>query len=160
MTDNVFAPPKSNLDAPRGEGEVAPPLWNPNAAATWSLFLSSAFGAYLHMRNWRALGEHRLANQARLWMAGSVAVYTLTIFFASLTLADNTAPRLIGIALLITWYLIAARAQVRYVKERFGDTYPRRGWLVPLVLGFVILVFLLLAIVLIAAAIRVAVGAR
>lgn len=32
-------------------------LWNPNAAANWSLLFTPLFGAYLHMLNWRSLGE-------------------------------------------------------------------------------------------------------
>ena len=161
MTEtNVFAPPKSNLDGAPGPGEQAPPLWNPNAAASWSLLLSSAFGAYLHMRNWRALGEHRLADQARIWMAVSIGVLVLTIFFGTLTGAGYGIGRLISFSILIAWYFVGAKAQVREVKERFGDAYPRKGWLLPLVLGFLILCAAAFSIAFAAAFIRIAAGAR
>ena len=137
MSDNVFAPPKANLE--REASEEAPALWNPNAAANWCLLLSTAFGAYLHMKNWQALGEADLALASRRWLIVSVAVLTAAIlgsaFFPRVSLAVNAA----GFILLISWYFASARAQARYVRERFGDTYPRKGWLLPIFLGFVIL---------------------
>ena len=54
MTPNPYAPPKAEV-ADVGRTEVAPALWNPNAAASWSLLFSPAFGAFLHMKNWQAL---------------------------------------------------------------------------------------------------------
>ena len=56
MSTNPYAPPKAVVAdiAPRQD---SPPLWNPNAAANWSLLLSPAFGAFLHMKNWEELGE-------------------------------------------------------------------------------------------------------
>ena len=32
-------------------------IWNPDAAANWCLLFSPVFGTWLHMKNWRALGE-------------------------------------------------------------------------------------------------------
>jgi hypothetical protein len=40
---------------------------------------------------------------------------------------DNFASTL-KLVLLIAWYVGAARSQARYVKDRFGTSYPRRGW--------------------------------
>jgi hypothetical protein len=51
MTTNLYAPPKAQV-ADIVQGEAAPALWNPGAAASWSLLLSPAFGAFLHMKNW------------------------------------------------------------------------------------------------------------
>ena len=51
---NPYAPPKAVV-GDVFDGEVAPALWNPTAAGSWSILFSPIFGAYLHMLNWRAL---------------------------------------------------------------------------------------------------------
>ena len=71
VSDNVFAPPKANLE--REATEEAPALWNPNAAANWCLLFTAAFGAYLHMRNWQALGQPDRARASRNWMIAVIA---------------------------------------------------------------------------------------
>ena len=156
MTDNVFAPPKSNLDGAPGPGEQAPPLWNPNAAANWSLLLSAAFGAYLHMKNWQALGEQEKARQSRAWMIAVVAILALSIFAGAFLGAG--VGNLVGFVLLITWYLTSARAQAAYVKERFGSRYPRRGWVLPIVVGLVVVVLGGFSIGIVAAIIQLAIA--
>lgn len=35
-------------------------------------------------------------------------------------------------ALMIPWYILVARPQMKYVKERFGGTYPKKSWKQPL----------------------------
>ena len=40
-------------------------LWNRSAAARWSLVFTPAFGAFVLMRNWHALGEPERAASAR-----------------------------------------------------------------------------------------------
>jgi hypothetical protein len=50
MTTNLYAPPKAQV-ADIVQAEAAPALWNPGAAASWSLLLSPAFGAILHPHN-------------------------------------------------------------------------------------------------------------
>jgi len=73
-----------------GDGEhsdqTRPALWNPNAAAMWSLLLSPAFGAYLHAANWRSLGnQHRAAaNMGWFWLTVGVLVFSLATPFLPL----------------------------------------------------------------------------
>ena len=50
------------------------PIWNPNAAASWSLPFSPVFGAYLHMLNWRSLGEEAKAATARTWLIAGLTL--------------------------------------------------------------------------------------
>jgi len=45
-------------------------LWNPTAAALWSLLFSPALGAWLVMRNWQRLGKPDKARQALCWFVG------------------------------------------------------------------------------------------
>jgi len=39
------------------EANEAGAIWNPNAAANWSILFTPAFGSYLQMLNWRTLSE-------------------------------------------------------------------------------------------------------
>lgn len=110
---------------PDGEAS-APALWNPNAAANWSLILSPAFGAFLHMKNWHALGEPEKAGTARSWFISVLVILgAVTVFGAFL---PEGASRATGLGLLLGWYFASARAQSAYVKDRFGTAYPRKSW--------------------------------
>ena len=148
---NPYAPPTARVDdvvAPTTE--AAPRLWNPNAAVNWSLLFSPAFGAWLHMKNWQALGELQKAKTAKTWIVISLALI-LGLSLASGLLPDSTgldrATRSFGLVLLVAWYLSAGRAQALLVKQRFGKSYPRRRWAQPLLwavgamIGFFALVF-------------------
>lgn len=105
-------------------------LWNPSAAANWSLLFTPAFGAYLQMLNWRALGEPERAIRARIWFTISVAVSlaSLPLAAARWTEYPGSPIQLATVAVLVGWYFAGARDQVRYVKEKFGETYERRPW--------------------------------
>ena len=142
MTPNPFAPPRSEV-ADVVRGEAAPPLWNPNAAASWSLLLSPAFGAFLHMKNWQALGEPDKAATAKTWFIVIlfllVGVILLSAFMPEVKALDGLS-RIVSIALLLSWYFSSARSQVAFVTGRFGTNYPRRGWLKPISLALLALV--------------------
>jgi len=128
---NPYAAPSARV-ADAGS-EAAPPLWNPNAAASWSLLLTPAFGALLHMLNWRELGEEGKAGAAKGWFIASLVMLVVYLVFAIAQPALDM--RYLGFAYLLTWYFAAARGQARYVKDRFGNDYPRKGWGKPLLLG-------------------------
>ena len=95
-------------------------LWNPNAAANWSLLFSPAFGAYLHMKNWEALGETEKVNSSRTWF-----IFSLILSFLG-----------IGFFVLIAWYFSIGKKQVTCIKENFGENYTRKSWSTPLLIGF------------------------
>jgi hypothetical protein len=150
VTENLYAPPKSKV-ADFGHDGVSPAIWNPNSAANWSLLFSPAFGAYLHMMNWEALGEPGKASVAKVW------VWVTLVALAGTTLAGAFLPnsksldglsRIVGVVLLLSWYFSSARSQTQYVKSRYGKDYPRRSWGKPLLLGclalvgFVVFVFI------------------
>jgi len=152
-TRNPYAPPEAEVADVAGPSavEAAPALWNPGAAASWSLMFTPIFGAILQMKNWQALGEPDKAATAKAWAWGCVA------FFVALTLLGAFLPdskamdglsRLSAFALLITWYYANGKAQQAYVAARFGKTYPRKGWAKPLSLAVLgIMGFLLAAVV-------------
>ena len=62
--------------------------------------------------------------------------------------ALDSGTRLLGLVLLVTWYITSAKAQAKVVKERFGNDYPRKGWLLPIGVAFgCIFVFFVLMVV-------------
>ena len=140
---NPYAPPKSEVDDVVRLGTAAPPLWNPGAAASWSLLFSPIFGATLHMKNWQALGEPEKAAGARLWIWASLAVFVLLAIASVLVENEkgmDAASRAAALGLLLAWYAANARHQTAYVTARFGKGYPRRGWAKPLLLAVLALV--------------------
>ena len=47
-------------------------VWNPDAAAGWSLIFSPVFGSYLHMCNWRTLSEPKKEASSKTWFYISI----------------------------------------------------------------------------------------
>lgn len=129
MSINPYAPPTAVIQE-SVQPEEAPMLWNPNAAANWSLLFTPAFGAYLLMKNWQALGESKRATSAKRWMIASLILLGLFLIFL-----PAAAMRAVGFSVLICWYFLSVRPQVAYLKERFGTAYPRKGWAKPLLFG-------------------------
>jgi len=137
LSTNPYAPPKSVVADIETRAD-SPLLWNPNAAANWSLLFSPAFGAFLHMKNWEALGEPAKAAAAKAWAIAAVSILIalpLLVVLAPGMRVLQSLSSLLGIVLLISWYASSGRPQVRYVKERFGNSYPRRGWSAPLLIA-------------------------
>lgn len=140
MDQNPYAPPTAEVDdtPPHPAAAPAPALWNPNAAALWSLLLTPAFGAFLHMKNWQALGESARAETSRKWFVGVIAVM-LGAALVGLLLPESKAvdafSRAFGLALLISWYMQNGRGQIQFVLGRYGKAYPRRGWALALLYG-------------------------
>jgi hypothetical protein len=118
------------IDAPCPD---APPcgLWNPSAAATWSLVFTPAFGAFIHMQNWQALGQPEQAAAARKWFYASLALLVVQIWTRALNARFGTEPLLLhpaGLLFLLVWYVGAARPQARLVRARYGARYQRKRW--------------------------------
>lgn len=138
LSSNPYAPPKAQVRDVAAAG-AAPPLWNPNAAANWSLLFTPVFGALVQMKNWQALEEPGEATTARNWAILTVVVM-IALPIADLFLVSSRStlrlPQSLGWIPLIAWYFAHGRSQIRYVKERFGNDYPRRNLAVPLLVAF------------------------
>ena len=137
MSTNPYAPPKAELREPLPT-EAAPALWNPNAAANWSLLFTPTFGALLQMRNWEALGQERKAVISKRWAIANLILLIVTpVITLSMKARSGAGP---GWLVLIVWYVANGRQQATYVKERFAGDYPRRGWGAPLGFGVLALI--------------------
>jgi len=128
--------PSQETSATQGAGLEPPRLWNPNAAASWSLLLTPAFGSFLHARNADVLGRTSEAKANRAWFYISLAYSVLVLiseFFPSL---PDRAFSLVAIVILLAWYFSAGRRQVIDVKYALHDNYRRKPWTKPLLIGF------------------------
>ncbi|MBH5328065.1 hypothetical protein H9Q10_00035 [Eikenella sp. S3360] len=121
--DERYRAPQSENTGSRSQG--TPELWNPNAAACWSLLFSPVFGAALHMLNARAMGDQELEKLNKVFMWGMVAVILLSVPIA---LIFNLNTNFVGLALLGAWYGGVGRKQVALVKDELGNDYPRKPW--------------------------------
>ncbi len=92
---NPDAPPKADV-ADIVDGQAAPALWNANAAASWSLLFSPAFGAFVHMKNWQALGEPAKASTAKTW-----GIATLLVLVVVSVASGWIKPLLLAVGALI-----------------------------------------------------------
>jgi predicted membrane channel-forming protein YqfA (hemolysin III family) len=106
-------------------------LWNPSVAACWSIIFTPAFGAFLLMRNWEALGDERQARQARVWFCFGLGLLGVRLFTAALNARLHNESNFIhwaGLIYLFGWWLFEAMPQARLVHAKYGPDYPRQGW--------------------------------
>lgn len=106
-------------------------VWNPSAAAGWSLVFTPAFGAFIHMMNWHALGQPEQAAAARKWFYASLALLMLQICTRALNARFGTEPLLVhpaGLLFFLVWYFASARRQALLVRARYGARYQRKSW--------------------------------
>lgn len=154
MSNNPYLPPQANLDV-AVNGEVSPALWNPGAAAGWSLLFSPVFGALVHMKNWEALGKPEEAARSKNWAIGSGVVLVVAIL-SGIVMPESKALDMLGrfggFALLIAWYAANGKDQIAFVAYGYGKDYERRAWGMPLLYALLGIVALVVCTIIIALA--------
>ena len=108
-------------------------LWNPNAAANWSLLFSPILGAWLQAKNWEALDEKDNAKKSMLW------VYFGFVFLIGVLFLPDNGGTVPGLIFLLAWYFSSGKKQAQYVKEH-DVRYQKRSWSKPLLIGCGVLV--------------------
>jgi len=126
------APLRCETPSPTTESKGA--IWNPNAAANWSILFTPAFGSLIHSINWRVLGNDAKAKAMLMWFYASIAILFLYVFMGVVGVEQKAAEGL-ALLFLIAWYFIVGRAQAKYVKANFGSSYDRRPWGKPLLIS-------------------------
>jgi hypothetical protein len=122
-----------------------PALWNPNAAACWSLVFSPAFGAFLHARNAQSLGRTDEAKANRTWFYASFGYFGFVLISTFIPAIPNAVFSVAALGILFGWYFSLGKKQIEYVKSHWQDRYTRKPWGKPLLvavgclLGFVAL---------------------
>ena len=106
--------------------DSSPALWNPNAAACWSLLFSPAFGAFLHARNAELLGRTDEAKANRVWFYASLTFLGLATLSVFVPAIPDIIFRGAGIGLLVGWYSTLGRKQIQYVKDTWQERYQRK----------------------------------
>ena len=125
-----------------------PALWNPNAAACWSLLFTPAFGAFLHARNAESLGRAGEAKANRVWFYVSLAYLGFVLVSIFIPKIPDAGFGGVALGLLLGWYFSLGKKQIQYVKETWQDGYQRKPWAKPLLVAFGCLIgFLLLSVV-------------
>ncbi len=66
------------------------------------------------MHNWHALGEPKKAATSKKWFYANLGLLPLQIW--------------LGFLFLLVWYFSFGRKQSKYVKEKFGKSYPKKPW--------------------------------
>jgi hypothetical protein len=112
-----------------------PTLWNPNAAACWSLLFSPAFGAFLHARNAESLGRTDEAKANRVWFYISLAYLGFVLVSIFVPVIPNIFFNVAAIVLLLRWYFSLGKKHIQYVKETWQNRYQRKPWAKPLLVG-------------------------
>ncbi len=135
MSNTQARKARTATTAPNGR---PPALWNPNAAAGWSLLFTPAFGAFLHARNANAMGRHGEAKANTVWFYVMIAYFGFTLMPIQFIpeLFFTVAP----IGLLLGWYFCLGKDQIRYVNETWQDGYERKSWTKPLITALCCLV--------------------
>lgn len=118
-------------------------LWSPDASANWSLLFSIIFGAWLHAKNWEELGEFKKAKKSMLWVYSGITILIVNMIIVELIDKSFFA---IFFWLLLIWYFLCARKQVKYIKDN-NIKYKKRTIYKPL--GIALLANLLLGILII-----------
>ena len=109
-----------------------PKLWNPNAAANWSLLFSPIFGAWLQGKNWKELNEWDEAKKSMMWV-----YFGFLFIIVSVYLPENYRFPL-GFSFLIAWYFTSGKKQIKYFKEK-GINYQKKSWGKPILISLICL---------------------
>jgi len=113
-----------------------PALWNPNAAACWSLLFSPAFGAFLHARNAQTLQLEKEVKANKVWFYVSLGYLVFVLISIFISAIPEALFRVAAIGLLLGWYFSLGKKQIVYVKATWGEGYERKPWKKPLLIGF------------------------
>jgi hypothetical protein len=124
------------MTTPTTSTDPSPALWNPNAAACWSLLLSPAFGAFLHARNAESLGRTDEAKANWVWFYVSLGYLGFVWASIFVPVIPNILFDVIAIGILLGWYFSPGKKQIQHVKETWEDRYQRKPWAKPLLVGF------------------------
>jgi len=106
-------------------------LWNPNAAVNWSILFGAPLGSFLHARNWGSMGENGKKKRSLVWFWTTATLTAAAIIFP----VDKRVYGGVWLWSLILWYFISARAQAKYVRETYGSSYRRKGFVKPLLIA-------------------------
>ena len=128
MNQENFAPPETDV-TPSELVDVAPELWNPDSAGALSIFCTPAFGSFLVLKNWQAIGDEKRIRSAKIWFGISVAFFFLGLII-----------QIFNFLYLFVWYFGSQKRQTIYIRKRWNNVYPQKSWWRPLLVGLLVAV--------------------
>lgn len=121
---------EENKEVVSTKSQVKPELWNPNAAANWSLVFTPILGAWLQAKNWTNLDEPEEAKKSMYW------VYAGFVFLVVILFLPDDVGAAPGYIYVLAWYFTSGKKQAKYLKEKHID-YKKKSWGKPLLFGFI-----------------------
>ena len=161
-----YAPPPPQYGQVPPQGQYAPPpppqygqydqsgtprLYNPSAAANWSILLTPVFGGWCVYTNYKELGEQ---SRAQTSLIVTIVIAAATVFGPLLSLftaLPDAIGRAIPLVTLILWYLIEAKGQINFIKSR-NIVYEKKPWGTPVLIGLIATVAYVTALFVLASA--------
>jgi hypothetical protein len=131
LTEQEFESKKAALLGSSSTAKADVSLWNPEAAAKWSVLLSPVFGAFLQAKNWTSLGQKDKARKSMIWVYAGIVILLIAMF------QQGTIGSSIVVVFLLIWYFSSAKGQAKYVKAELNDKYERKGWLKPIIIAVI-----------------------
>lgn len=132
--------PSATASAPPSRHDVA--LWNPDAAAFFSLLLTPLFGATLHFLNSRQLGDDAQSLKARLALAAG-ALVTFGALYVGLSHEVSVRNTLAASGMVafytLLWYVFIGHGQSKLVSIRYGTRYRKMSLWVPVLIALALL---------------------
>lgn len=115
-------------------------LWNPNAAANWSVIFTPIFGASLLTMNSRAAGDRGRFNWHLGWLMACCVAYCVAMGLsvqAAVEERESMVPFAVYFGSLLVWYFAACRPEAMRVSGLYRDGSTRRSWLAPVSVGVI-----------------------
>ena len=106
------------------------PLWNPDAAAFFAIFLTPVFASIIHFLNSRALQNQKLMRTATISLVTSVVITAIALYMAAFrgwSWVTMFHASLIASAYTLLWYFFAGHYQSKFIAEYCGTRYLKRG---------------------------------
>jgi hypothetical protein len=119
-------------------------IWNPEAVANWSLFLTPIFGAYLQAVNWRELGFADKSKSSLNWLYVSIILFLALppiSAYLYVTAGGLDAGFLIALLYLFVWYFSFGSEQLRYTRKTLKSVYTKRSIWIPLAVSILMVIF-------------------
>jgi hypothetical protein len=123
-------------------------LWNPNAAALWSLLFSPAFGAFLHARNAESMNRTGEAKANMIWFYITIAYYIFGVVSEFFPPIPDAVFQIAILGLIFGWFFSIGRKQIQHVENTYQNNYQRKSWAKPMLIaigcyiGFIFALFI------------------
>ena len=137
---NPYSSPENSSHLSNSEINNTQPaleLWNPEAAACWSLVFTPVFGSIIISKNWRRIGNTEEATYAKNWVYISLIAILGSIVLQFTSLAGSIG-QFLPIVFLLLWYFCSAKRQAKYLKNE-SVVYQKKSWFRPLAISSPIL---------------------